>query len=442
MRSRGSSRAANSKVNHMAKQKSETTSERSKSPKSREPEWVVADEEASAEPRVEREPIDEPELDVVQHAPAEPVWLPTEPQDAPDAADAPRVAKKAPRAAGAKPGRVAGKAPTTSKHTVATDAASASDEPAPNTPAQKPKRASKRSATQPDAAEGASTQGDAGERKGTLADEQAGDGATAPMETSAAAPLTKKHRLEQFVAERAEQHARERANEPATEGGADLAADRSLEQADEAPRHAGPVAKRERAKAASEQPVSPPAVLEPETPLPIADAAVTTAEAPTEPASTLPSMETYIAELATMSVAQLSKRHVEVLGKKPRIKNRVWLQRKLAWHEQTRRFGGLSGAAKKKLDELMGEIELPAPTSRTAKAEAPAQRSADDMPLGTRLERKWRDRVIVATRVEGGWSCEGTTYRTLSAAAKAVSGTHCSGPAFFGIWKPKGGGAR
>lgn len=157
------------------------------------------------------------------------------------------------------------------------------------------------------------------------------------------------------------------------------------------------------------------------------------------PASALPSMEEVIAELAGMNVRQLVKRHLEMLGKAPRIKNRTWLQRKLAWYEQTKRYGGLSTAAKKRLDELMGEIQLPVPNSRSAKAAAPAPRSADDLPLGTRLERKWHDRLLVATRVEGGWECEGATYRTLSGAAKAVSGTHCSGPAFFGIWKPKGG---
>ena len=46
-------------------------------------------------------------------------------------------------------------------------------------------------------------------------------------------------------------------------------------------------------------------------------------------------------------------------------------------------------------------------------------------------------RVIVATRLEGGWECAGQRFASLSAAAKAVSGSHVSGPAFFGLWKPK-----
>jgi hypothetical protein len=412
------------------------TSNRSKktsiAAKNAEIEWVVAHErETSAERSVEAERIDEHELDVHQPSPDEVVWTPTEPQDVSDTAGGPRVAKKAPRAADAKPARSAGKPQRKATDDDATDAVSANDEPATSASQRKPKRASKRSATQPEAAEGASTQDDAAERKETLGEQHAPEVATAVTEPNAAGPLAKKRSLQKFVAERAEQRAREHADE------------RALKRAGGAPSDAPvPVAKRERGKqAVQEQPTTLP-VAQPETPNPSDVAAVAPADAPAEPDSTLPSMETYIAELATMSVAQLSKRHVEVLGKKPRIKNRTWLQRKLAWFEQTRRFGGLSGAAKKRLDELMGEIQLPTPTSRAPKSDAPTQRSADELPLGTRLERKWRDRVIVATRIEGGWDCEGTIYRTLSAAAKAVTQSHVSGPAFFGIWKPKSGGTR
>jgi hypothetical protein len=149
--------------------------------------------------------------------------------------------------------------------------------------------------------------------------------------------------------------------------------------------------------------------------------------------SSLPEMPAVIAELATLSVPELVKRHVELLGRKPRIKNRVWLQRKLAWHEQTRRFGGLSGAAKKRLEELIAEVQLPVPTPRAKKATGTPFKSADELPIGTRLERIWHGRVIAATRVENGWRCEGKVHASLSAAAKAVTGGHISGPNFFGL---------
>jgi hypothetical protein len=392
------------------------TSNRSKktsiAAKNAEIEWVVAHErETTAEPSVERGHVDEPDIDVYQPGPDEPVWLPTEPQDASDAEDEPRVAKKVPRAAGAKPGRAGGKARNGAAEDVPNNAVSANGEPAPIAPAQKPKRTSKRSAAQSDDPAGTTTQDDAGERTGTLANERAVDVAPAATETSAAAPVTAKRKLQKFVAERAEQQARERAAEPV-----DTAQPR-VADSHQAPDVTAP--------SRGEDPIDHQW-----------DAI------PDAPASTLPPMEDYLCELGTLSVAQLVARHVEVVGKKPKIKSRPWLVKKLGWIEQTRRFGGLSVAAKRKLESLMSEIELPMPTPRAATSDAKPPKSADDMPIGVRLERKWHGRLIVATRVPEGWSCEGQVFRTLSAAAKSVSGSHVSGPAFFGIWKPKSEGAR
>ncbi len=162
-------------------------------------------------------------------------------------------------------------------------------------------------------------------------------------------------------------------------------------------------------------------------------------QAPTaeQGATALPPMEQVIADLAKLSVPELVRLHVEQLGKRPKIKNPTWLRRKLAWHEQTRRFGGLSIAAKRRLEELMSEIQLPMPTKREPTAGAPPSRRTDDMLIGTRLERTWHGRVIVAVRVDGGWECSGQRFASLSAAAKAVSGSHVSGPAFFKIWQPR-----
>src|SRR5688572_7042170 len=146
--------------------KSKSSKQQSKSTKNAvnaEAEWGVADEgvareQASAEPRVELERTDEPELDVVQHAPDEPTWHAVEPADASKAAAQPRSAKKPPRAARAKPERVEAKARNVVANDVTDESVPSTDAPAPIAP----KRAAKRSATQADASAGAGTQGDAG----------------------------------------------------------------------------------------------------------------------------------------------------------------------------------------------------------------------------------------------------------------------------------------
>ena len=66
-----------------------------------------------------------------------------------------------------------------------------------------------------------------------------------------------------------------------------------------------------------------------------------------------------IQELRAMPVVELAARYEELFGRPPRNKNRQHLWRRCAWKEQERRLGGLSGAAKKRLDELASDLDLP-----------------------------------------------------------------------------------
>ena len=56
---------------------------------------------------------------------------------------------------------------------------------------------------------------------------------------------------------------------------------------------------------------------------------------------------------------------------------------------------------------------------------------------GTSLIREWdRQEYRVTVLPDGSYELNGQRYRSLSAAARAITGTHWSGPAFFGV---KGG---
>ncbi len=143
-----------------------------------------------------------------------------------------------------------------------------------------------------------------------------------------------------------------------------------------------------------------------------------------------------INELRTMSVPALVARYEAVYGKPPRTKNRTWLWRRVAWKIQEARFGGLSGAARRKLDELIAELDLPL-GGRTVRGDVRRHRHPNDPPVGTTISRTWKGTEILATCVEGGWECEGVVHRSLSAVARAVTGSHMSGRAFFGLTKRK-----
>jgi hypothetical protein len=67
----------------------------------------------------------------------------------------------------------------------------------------------------------------------------------------------------------------------------------------------------------------------------------------------------------------------------------------------------------------------------------PGRRPRHDVHLleGIRLLREWRGVTHEVTVVDGGYEHEGKRYRSLSAVARAITGTQWSGPLFFGLRK-------
>jgi hypothetical protein len=152
--------------------------------------------------------------------------------------------------------------------------------------------------------------------------------------------------------------------------------------------------------------------------------------------STHPPIEDVLHELQGASVPQLVTRYRSLFGKPPRSKHRQWLFYRCAWQEQANRFGGLSGAAKKRIAEIQAELQLP---GLPPKPMSLRKSASGEPPVDTHLEREWRGTLVVAVRTANGWEVNGKPYRSLSAGAKAVSGSHVSGPAFFGL-KARGRG--
>jgi hypothetical protein len=146
---------------------------------------------------------------------------------------------------------------------------------------------------------------------------------------------------------------------------------------------------------------------------------------------------TLLAELRALDVPSLVEHYEAAFGHPPRVKHREHLWRKIAWRIQEQRLGGLSGAARRRLDELIADLDVPALRPRTTRAKAP--KTNGEPPLGTTLVRVWHGREILATRSEEGWECNGVVHRSLSALARAVTGTRWNGRLFFGLVKRKGG---
>jgi len=145
-----------------------------------------------------------------------------------------------------------------------------------------------------------------------------------------------------------------------------------------------------------------------------------------------------IEELRAMTGPELVDRYRAVVGAEPRIKNKAWLWRRLAWRLQEQRLGGLTRPAKARLEEIIAELDLPLdgrPRRVTGAVRGPRR---PDLPaVGTVLTRQWHGQEIRVEALEDGFEWDGVVYRSLSAVAKAVTGARWNGKLFFGLKKRK-----
>ncbi len=94
------------------------------------------------------------------------------------------------------------------------------------------------------------------------------------------------------------------------------------------------------------------------------------------------------------------------------------LVRGITYEIQIRQHGGLTRAEKKALDALTQGRSNPNPGALKA---------------GTRFYRSWQDVTHEVLVMDSGYSWRGKNYASLSAVARAITGTRWSGPRFFGI---------
>jgi len=153
-------------------------------------------------------------------------------------------------------------------------------------------------------------------------------------------------------------------------------------------------------------------------------------------------MNVQIAELRRMTPAQLRAKYLEVFGEPSRSGNKDFLFKRVAWRIQSLAEGGLSDRAKRRAAELARDADIRMTLPRTPMVTTGAPMSikpapsngATRLPLpGTVLARKYRGQTIEVTVLPKGFEWEGKAYRSLTAVAEAVTGSHWNGYLFFGL---------
>ena len=133
-----------------------------------------------------------------------------------------------------------------------------------------------------------------------------------------------------------------------------------------------------------------------------------------------------LAALKTATTADLKAQWRDLFDSEPPPFNRRYLESRLAYRIQELAYGGLKPETIRRLERL-GE-ELDGGDRKKSRVRA------DAMPIaGTRLLREWQGVEYIVTVTADGFEWQGRPYKSLSAIARAITGTRWNGWVFFGL---------
>ena len=126
-----------------------------------------------------------------------------------------------------------------------------------------------------------------------------------------------------------------------------------------------------------------------------------------------------LARLQIMELDELRKKWRDLYGTEPPDCGKILLRRQLAFRIQEMQYGGISESAQAALTEI-GNTPKP-------------QKNPGGVLPGTRFERSWKGKVCTVVATAEGFEYNGQTYKSLSGAAFAITGTQWNGKKFFGV---------
>lgn len=139
----------------------------------------------------------------------------------------------------------------------------------------------------------------------------------------------------------------------------------------------------------------------------------------------------HLAALPTLKMAELWELWDRYFPRRPAAPIRVYVESRVAYKIQEEAFGGLDPAIRQRLEAI---------GVKHSKIKLRARPREFHFAPGTVLLREWGEREHrVTVTAEGLFEYEGRPFKSLTAVARHITGTHWSGPLFFGLGK---GGAQ
>ena len=138
-----------------------------------------------------------------------------------------------------------------------------------------------------------------------------------------------------------------------------------------------------------------------------------------------------LAALKTTPTPDLKRQWRDLFETEPPPYNRRFLESRLAYRIQELAYGGLKPETIARLAALGQQLDGGNMILRRTRAE--------EKPIsGTRLIREWQGVEHCLTVRDHDYEYQGRPYKSLSAAARAITGTRWNGWVFFGLKNQRG----
>ena len=147
---------------------------------------------------------------------------------------------------------------------------------------------------------------------------------------------------------------------------------------------------------------------------------------PGEDAATDCAVLAQVAAMQRLSVNELKAKWADLFGNPAPNNARAFLELRIGYRIQELTYGGLTKETRRVLDLLADEVE--GKVSRKSMVADPRNPVA-----GTRLVREWDGAEHTVTVLRDGYDWQGRKFRSLSAVAKAITGTNWNGFRFWGL---------
>ncbi|MGD0000083.1 MAG: DUF2924 domain-containing protein [Bryobacteraceae bacterium] len=158
--------------------------------------------------------------------------------------------------------------------------------------------------------------------------------------------------------------------------------------------------------------------------------------------------EVDVEQLGGMDTRELLEIHRELFGEERAVPNAGHLRRKIAWHVQAWKEGGLPDSARQyalaiargtalrvQMSENAERRKKAIPLDRTVTTEVAPEHDARLPLAGSLLMKDYKGRTILVRVRDHGFEYDGRKFTSLSAVAQDITGTKWNGWTFFGLAK-------